>query len=63
MMRSQDDIRRLRRLFRHDLVVSPVELDAIDDYRFAKRLPNRAAAIRQLMARGMSAPPQKAEGG
>jgi hypothetical protein len=33
----------------------PQEVLAIDNYRFAKRMPNRAAAIRELLKRGMAA--------
>jgi hypothetical protein len=31
------------------------ELTAIDDFRFAQRMPSRAAAVRELMRRGLSA--------
>ena len=31
------------------------ELRAIDTWRFAKRMPSRAAAIRELLKRGMAA--------
>lgn len=45
------------------------ELVAIDDWRFAKRLPSRAAAIRELIRRGLvvsddlPAPPSDAASG
>ncbi len=45
------------------------ELAAIDDWRFEKRVPSRAAAIRELIRRGMEAddhfndPPQTAASG
>jgi hypothetical protein len=29
------------------------ELTAIDDFRFAQRMPSRAAAVRELMRRGL----------
>jgi hypothetical protein len=32
----------------------PEELRAIDNWRFAKRMPSRAAAIRELLKRGMA---------
>jgi hypothetical protein len=32
------------------------ELAAIDDFRFKARMPNRSAAIRELLRRGMAAP-------
>jgi hypothetical protein len=31
------------------------ELNAIDDFRFKHRLPSRAAAVRELLRRGLSA--------
>ena len=30
------------------------ELDALDGWRFSKRMPSRAAAIRELLKRGLS---------
>lgn len=45
------------------------ELAAIDDWRFEKRVPSRAAAIRELIRRGMRVddqfadPPQDASSG
>lgn len=35
------------------LMLSDEELKAIDDWRFAYRLPSRAAAIRELISRGL----------
>jgi hypothetical protein len=31
------------------------ELTAIDDFRFAQRMPSRAATVRELIRRGLSA--------
>ena len=31
------------------------ELDALDNWRFQKRMPSRAAAIRELLKRGLAA--------
>jgi hypothetical protein len=31
------------------------ELEALDNWRFAKRMPSRAAAIRELLKRGLAA--------
>jgi hypothetical protein len=31
------------------------ELKALDDFRFRKRMPSRAAAIRELLKRGLAA--------
>jgi len=35
------------------LMLAPVELEAIDSWRFENRMPTRAAAIRELLRRGM----------
>jgi hypothetical protein len=35
--------------------LSREELRAIDTWRFAKRMPSRAAAIRELLKRGLAA--------
>lgn len=35
------------------LMLDPGELQAIDDWRFENRLPSRAAAIRELLRRGL----------
>ena len=31
------------------------ELSALDDFRFKKRMPSRAAAVRELLKRGLAA--------
>jgi hypothetical protein len=41
---------------RLQLLLSPEELAALDDWRFANRMPSRAAAIRELLKRGLNAP-------
>jgi hypothetical protein len=40
---------------RLQIILTPEELTALDDWRFANRMPTRAAAIRELMKRGMAA--------
>jgi len=35
------------------IMLDPEELQAIDDWRFENRLPSRAAAIRELLRRGL----------
>jgi hypothetical protein len=50
------------------LMLGPDELKAIDDWRFENRLPSRAAAIRELIRRGLqsadfSDPPEEAASG
>lgn len=37
------------------IMIDEDELQAIDDWRFANRLPSRAAAIRELIRRGLHA--------
>jgi hypothetical protein len=38
---------------RLQIMLSPQELSALDDWRFAMRMPSRAAAIRELLRRGL----------
>ena len=40
---------------RLQIMLSPAELKALDDWRFARRMPSRAAAIRELLKRGLAA--------
>jgi hypothetical protein len=40
---------------RLQLLLSPEELDLIDDFRFAKRMPSRASTVRELFRRGLAA--------
>jgi hypothetical protein len=40
---------------RLQIKLSPQELDLIDDFRFAKRMPSRAATVRELFRRGLAA--------
>ncbi len=35
--------------------LSPEELTALDDFRFKNRMPSRAAAVRELLKRGLAA--------
>ena len=39
---------------RLQIILTAEELTALDDWRFANRMPTRAAAIRELMKRGMA---------
>jgi hypothetical protein len=45
-----DDLDRGERL---QIMLSPTELSALDDFRFKYRMPSRAAAIRELLRRGL----------
>jgi hypothetical protein len=40
---------------RLQIMLDPEELTAVDDFRFAFRLPSRAAAVRELIHRGLRA--------
>lgn len=42
------------RVERLQLILTREELTALDDWRFANRMPTRAAAIRELLKRGMA---------
>jgi hypothetical protein len=45
----------LGRIERLQIMLTEDELAAIDDWRFGKRMPSRAAAIRELLKRGLTA--------
>ncbi|SDB23017.1 hypothetical protein [Bauldia litoralis] len=47
MNRSRDE--------RLQIMLSPAERKAIDDWRFSARMPSRAAAVRELLRRGLLA--------
>ena len=36
-------------------MLTPEELEALDNWRFQKRMPSRAAAVRELLKRGLAA--------
>jgi hypothetical protein len=46
------DLERAERL---QIMLSAEELHAVEDWRFAKRMPSRAAAVRELLRRGLAA--------
>ena len=46
------DINRGERL---QIMLSDPELKALDDWRFTRRMPSRAAAVRELLKRGLAA--------
>jgi len=41
----------LMRPERLQIMLSPEELTAVDDFRFQSRMPSRAAAVRELLKR------------
>jgi len=45
----------LNRGERLQIMLTPEELRIVDTWRFAKRMPSRAAAIRELLKRGIAA--------
>ena len=49
---SEAESKRLERL---QVMVSDEELRALDDWRFKSRMPSRAAAVRELLQRGLAA--------
>jgi hypothetical protein len=40
---------------RLQIMLKPAELKAIDNWRFLKRMPSRASAVRELLKRGLAA--------
>lgn len=49
---AKGDLSREERL---QIMLSPEELAAVDDYRFKQRMPSRAAAVRDLLRLGLGA--------
>lgn len=47
-----NDLTRGERL---QIMLTGEELEVLDNWRFARRMPSRAAAIRELLKRGLSA--------
>jgi len=48
---------------RLQIMLTEEELAALDDWRFARRMPSRAAAVRELLRRGLSAAGASLTGG
>ena len=44
-----------KRLTRMQVMLTEEELKALDNFRFKKRMPSRAAAIREILRRGLMA--------
>lgn len=40
---------------RLQIMLTADELEALDNWRFAKRMPSRASAVRELLKRGLAA--------
>jgi hypothetical protein len=47
-----NDLTRGERL---QIMLTTEELEALDNWRFSRRMPSRAAAIRELLKRGLAA--------
>ena len=47
-----NDLTRGERL---QIMLTAEELEALDNWRFSKRMPSRAAAVRELLKRGLAA--------
>ena len=45
----------INRVERLQIMLDDAELSAIDDWRFARRMPSRASAIRELLRLGLTA--------
>ena len=47
-----NNVSRAERL---QIMLTPQELEALDNWRFERRMPSRAAAVRELLKRGLAA--------
>ena len=54
-MKNGNGNRGLVREERLQIMLAPEELKAVDTFRFAHRMPSRAAAVRELLRQGMAA--------
>jgi hypothetical protein len=46
---------KISRAERLQIMLTDDELSALDDWRFTRRMPSRAAAVRELLKRGLTA--------
>jgi hypothetical protein len=54
-MRKANNGRGVSREERLQIMLSPEELETVDNFRFAHRMPSRAAAVRELFRLGIAA--------
>jgi hypothetical protein len=55
-IRGEDEVvGELTRGERLQIMLADDELEALDSWRFEKRMPSRAAAVRELLKRGLAA--------
>jgi hypothetical protein len=48
-------MKKEERDIRLQIMLQPQELKAIEEWRFSKRMPSRASAVRELLRRGLAA--------
>jgi hypothetical protein len=54
-MKNSIGISGLAREERLQIMLTPAELNAVDNFRFEHRMPSRAAAVRELLRHGIAA--------
>jgi hypothetical protein len=55
IMKNSNGTHGLAREVRLQIMLSPQELKAVDNFRFEHRMPSRAAAVRELLRHGIAA--------
>jgi hypothetical protein len=55
LMSEEAAMGELNRGERLQIMLTAEELKVVDDWRFARRMPSRASAIRELLKRGLAA--------
>ena len=53
--KAADKMSQLKRGERLQIMLMQGEIDALDDWRYQRQMPSRAAAIRELLKRGLAA--------
>jgi hypothetical protein len=53
--KTEDEMADLTRGERLQIMLTDRELQAVDNWRFKSRMPSRAAAVRELLKRGLAA--------
>jgi len=54
-MKNSNGTSGLAREERLQIMLTPAELTAVDNFRFEHRMPSRAAAVRELLRHGIAA--------
>jgi hypothetical protein len=55
MAKTEEKMTELTRGQRLQIMLTDKELEAVDNWRFNIRMPSRAAAVRELLKRGLAA--------